>query len=55
MILYYNINNIFVYHVVFLRYSEKKILSLVLAIIHEPELIILDDITSGMDTTTLKK
>ncbi|VVC26483.1 AAA+ ATPase domain,P-loop containing nucleoside triphosphate hydrolase,ABC transporter-like [Cinara cedri] len=37
-----------------LGYCQKKALSLLLAIIHEPELIILDDITSGVDTTTMK-
>ncbi|KAF0763743.1 Uncharacterized protein FWK35_00010776, partial [Aphis craccivora] len=37
-----------------LRLSQKKVLSLVLAIIHDPEVIILDDITTGMDTVTLK-
>jgi ABC-type Na+ transport system ATPase subunit NatA len=34
---------------------QRKVLSLVLAIIHEPKLIIFDDITSGMDNETLKK
>ncbi|XP_060836279.1 putative ABC transporter ATP-binding protein PBPRA2240 [Rhopalosiphum padi] len=38
-----------------LRLSQKKVLSLVLAIVHDPEVIILDDITTGMDTVTLKK
>lgn len=37
------------------RPCQRKILSLVLAIIHEPKLIILDDITSGVDNKTLKK
>ncbi|XP_015364188.1 PREDICTED: putative ABC transporter ATP-binding protein PBPRA2240 [Diuraphis noxia] len=38
-----------------LRLSQKKVLSLVLAILHDPEVIILDDITTGMDSVTLKK
>uniref|UniRef100_A0A2S2PWT7 ABC transporter G family member 23 n=1 Tax=Sipha flava TaxID=143950 RepID=A0A2S2PWT7_9HEMI len=38
-----------------LRPWQRKVLSLVLAIIHEPKLIIFDDITSGMDNETLKK
>ncbi|CAI6368999.1 unnamed protein product [Macrosiphum euphorbiae] len=38
-----------------LRLSQKKVLSLVLAILHDPEVVILDDITTGMDSVTLKK
>lgn len=51
IIICYIINIIFC----FTRLSQKKVLSLVLAIIHDPEVIILDDITTGMDTVTLKK
>jgi len=39
----------------FSRLSQKKVLSLVLAILHDPEVVILDDITTGMDSITLKK
>ncbi|KAL4148775.1 hypothetical protein QTP88_002934 [Uroleucon formosanum] len=37
-----------------LRLSQKKVLSLVLAILHDPEVVILDDITTSMDSERLK-
>lgn len=46
----------FVLHIIMhLRLCQRKVLSLVLAVIHEPELIFLDDITGGMDIESLNK